>query len=309
MADYPIKMIQDAVLAWYKRNGRHTLPWRNLEKTKVAIPYGVLVSEMMLQQTQVERVMPKFNAFISYFPTVQKLAAASPAKVIVLWSGLGYNRRATMLHRAAQELTAHYNGVLPPELTALEALPGIGPYTAGAILAFGYNLPAPVVDTNIERFYELLFWGYAKPSPKEVKAFVCRFIPEQHSRDWHAALMDVMTEVRRFKTPDIQQKELVARLDISPTWRLPKLSSQPLKRAKQSAFAKSKRYYRGQVVAYLRNQADHQATVTEIKQLVTSLSFPAEFSLHEVLEGLKKDKLIDFTGQLRGSTKINLSRG
>jgi A/G-specific adenine glycosylase len=130
------------LLAWYARNGRD-LPWRHTRD-----PYAILVSEVMLQQTQVERVVPRWRAWLERWPTAEALAAASPAEVIVEWQGLGYNRRAVNLHRAAQHLAAHG---WPDDLTEL---PGVGPYTAGAVGNFAFGCDVLPVDTNVRRIQE-----------------------------------------------------------------------------------------------------------------------------------------------------------
>lgn len=301
-----VHVLQKAVLTWYKTHGRHDLPWRNLTKLGLDVPYGVMVSEFMLQQTQVERVIPKFRAFVHYFPTIQKLANATPAMVITLWSGLGYNRRAIMLHQAAQEIVRQYSGVVPQDQPSLEALSGIGPYTASAILAFGYNQQVAVLDTNIERFYELLFWGYDKPSLQERTSFVLDFVPTTRSCIWHSALMDLMSQVRSLKSPHVQQQALLEVLAIQPTWQLPKLSTAPLKRPKQSKFHRSPRYYRGRIVAFLRTQSDHKATFHQLTLLMEQQALPQDYSLVALLEGLHKDGLVLFRSPLKPRSIIRL---
>src|SRR5947207_1520699 len=130
------------LLDWYRRNGR-ALPWRRTRD-----PYAILVSEVMLQQTQVDRVLPRFRRFLARWPTVEALAAAPPADVIVEWQGLGYNRRAINLHRAARVVAEHG---WPEDLTKL---PGIGPYTAAAIGNFAFGRDVLPVDTNVRRVQE-----------------------------------------------------------------------------------------------------------------------------------------------------------
>jgi A/G-specific adenine glycosylase len=130
------------LLAWYANNGRD-LPWRTTRD-----PYAILVSEIMLQQTQVDRVIPRWHAWLERWPTVDSLAASSPADVIVEWQGLGYNRRAVSLHRAAQHVAAHG---WPDDLTEL---PGVGPYTAAAVGNFAFGRDVLPVDTNIKRVQE-----------------------------------------------------------------------------------------------------------------------------------------------------------
>lgn len=130
------------LLAWYRANGRD-LPWRHMTD-----PYAILVSEVMLQQTQVERVIPRWHAWLAKWPTVEALAAASAGDVIVEWQGLGYNRRALNLHRAAQHVTAHG---WPDDLTEL---PGVGPYTAGAVGNFAFGRDVLPIDVNVRRIQE-----------------------------------------------------------------------------------------------------------------------------------------------------------
>ena len=131
------------VISHYKQLGRHALLWRHTKS-----PYHILVSEVMLQQTQVERVLPKYEAFLKAFPTVETLAKAPLRSVLALWVGLGYNRRAKFLKATAEAVVAS-GGVFPVTKAELENLPGIGPYTAGALMAFAYNQPVTIIETNI----------------------------------------------------------------------------------------------------------------------------------------------------------------
>jgi len=123
-----VQAFRTTVWNHYRRHGRHTLPWRTTTN-----PYRILVSEVMLQQTQVERVIPYYKTFLRAFPTVQTLAQAPLSRVLTLWQGLGYNRRAKMLHEAAKQVVAQYGGRMPHDAEALETLRGVGPYTARAV--------------------------------------------------------------------------------------------------------------------------------------------------------------------------------
>lgn len=284
----PVSVLQSAVLKWYGRNGRHDLPWRNLPSLGIKIPYGVMVSEFMLQQTQVDRVVPKYLTFLKHFPTLASLASSPPAEVIALWAGLGYNRRAVFLHKAAQYLYREYGDSLPRDPDLLVCVPGIGPYTAGAIAAFGYNEPCAVVDTNIERFFELLFFGYSKPSPKAFQTIALQWVPEEKSHEWYSALMDLMSVVRREKTPLAQQAKLLQELASQTTWPLPHLSDEPLVRPKQSPFKQSNRYYRGKVLRLLSEK--RSVPLYEVRQLLHDL--PSAFSLEKLLADLKKEGLV-----------------
>lgn len=140
----------DLLLNWFAPNARD-LPWRARAKKTRRDPYHVLVSETMLQQTQVSRVLEKFEPFIARFPNVNALANASEDDVLAAWTGLGYYRRARMLHAAAKAISLSHDGVIPRDVAQLLALPGVGRYTAGAIASLAFNLPAPIVDTNVGR--------------------------------------------------------------------------------------------------------------------------------------------------------------
>src|ERR1051325_8339173 len=142
-----------ALLAWYRRNGRD-LPWRTTED-----PYHILVSEIMLQQTQVDRVVPKYHEFLGRYPTLEALARSAPEEVKRLWYPLGYNVRPLNLHGIAREAVASYGGRLPDDEAALRAMRGIGRYTAGAVRCFAYGRPVPIVDTNVRRVLGRVFLG------------------------------------------------------------------------------------------------------------------------------------------------------
>lgn len=171
---------------YYHQSGRHELPWR-----QTTDPYKILVSELMLQQTQVVRVLPKFNAFLKQFPTIKALATAPLGVVLEAWQGLGYNRRAKLLHDCAQTVVADYKGVLPTDKEQLLALPGIGPYTAGAIMAFAYNEPVVMIETNIRTvFLHHFFSTQDQVSDTEILPLIEKTLDQAQPRDWYAALMD-----------------------------------------------------------------------------------------------------------------------
>lgn len=188
-----IQAFQKIVWEHYRKYGRHTLPWR-----KTTDPYRILVSEVMLQQTQVDRVIPKYKAFIKKFPTVKKLAAAKPHDVLALWSGLGYNRRALYLHRGAQAIVLQYKHKFPTDIETLEQLPGIGPYTARAVAAFAYNQPSTFIETNIRSVYiHHFFPKQKKVNDKLLMPLIEKSLPADRAREWYAALMDYGASIKR----------------------------------------------------------------------------------------------------------------
>jgi A/G-specific adenine glycosylase len=183
--------IRAALLRWYEP--RSTLyPWRVAPN-----PYRVLVSEVMLQQTQAPRVAPSFERFGAQFPDVRALAAASRADVLRAWSNLGYNRRAVALSEAARTIVRDHGGEVPSEAAALEALPGVGPYTAAAILALGFGQPVAAVDVNIRRVVARIALGNDGASVREVHDAANRLLDVERPAEWNQAVMDLGREICR----------------------------------------------------------------------------------------------------------------
>jgi A/G-specific adenine glycosylase len=180
-----VRTFQRMVLDYYRRCGRD-LPWRT-----TADPYRILVSECMLQQTQVDRVLPKYNEFLGRFPDAAALAQAPLHQVLSAWSGLGYNRRAQALKRCAEVIMTLYNGKVPDTQAALEQLPGIGPYTARAVCVFAYNQPRIVLETNIRAVYIYYFFpGQTSVQDADLLPFVEKTLHRRNPRRWYNALMD-----------------------------------------------------------------------------------------------------------------------
>jgi A/G-specific adenine glycosylase len=183
------------ILAWYEARGR-SLPFRGTKD-----PYAVLVSETMAQQTQITRVGPAWESFMARFPTLETLAAARPADVLREWRGLGYNRRALNLQRAARTVVAD-GGSLPREVGQLERLPGVGPYTARAVAAIAFDAPVGAVDTNVRRVLGRIATGDpAGLPPAELQRIADALVPPGRAADWTHALMDVGATHCRSRLP------------------------------------------------------------------------------------------------------------
>ena len=180
-----IRAFRKKIYNHFSEHGR-VLPWR-----KNINPYRVLVSEIMLQQTQVERVIEKYHEFLAAFPDFPSLAKAPLPRLLRIWSGLGYNRRALALKALAQKVVDEHQGRVPSERELLLALPGIGPYTAGAVCAFAFNKPVVFMDTNIRRVYiHEFFHDCEKVRDEELVPFVQRTLDPRDPRTWYNALMD-----------------------------------------------------------------------------------------------------------------------
>ena len=162
------------------------MPWRTTRD-----PYSILVSEIMLQQTQVERVKTKYTEFLAAFPTIESLASSLLTDVLRTWQGLGYNRRAIALKRCAEEIVSRYSGQFPRDTAELETLPGIGPYTARAVAAFAFGMAEPLIETNIRTvFIHFFFHGRDRVSDREIMPLVARTLDRHNPREWYYALMD-----------------------------------------------------------------------------------------------------------------------
>ncbi len=180
-----VRTFRKKIYDYYRAQGRN-LPWR-----KTRNPYRILISEVMLQQTQVERVLEKYAQFLAAFPAFPSLARAPLQKLLTVWQGMGYNRRALALKALAQKVVNEYHGKLPSDPENLLALPGIGEYTAGAVLAFAFNEPVVFMDTNIRRvFIHVFFHERENISDEDILPLVQQTIDASDPRKWYNALMD-----------------------------------------------------------------------------------------------------------------------
>ena len=176
------------LLAWYRRNGRD-LPWR-----RTSDPYHILVSEVMLQQTQVDRVLPKYHEWLDRYPTLEALAAAPEHDVTQTWRPLGYNIRPRRLHAIARESVANYGGALPSDEQTLRSFKGIGAYTAGAVMSFAFGKRAAILDTNVARVLFRVFIGRGNPKAHAMRRHLWEVsravLPQRNVFDFNQALMD-----------------------------------------------------------------------------------------------------------------------
>jgi len=273
---------QKTIWKHYRKHKRD-FPWRRIHDA-----YAILVSEIMLQQTQADRVVPFFNKWMKEFPTVKALAQAPLKKVLRAWSGLGYNRRALNLKRAAEIIVREYGGAIPNHIEKIDALPGVGPYTAGALAAFAFGIAVPFIETNIRTVYlHFFFKGKTKVRDAEILELIQRTLPtdKQHSnilknvgmsrqhgsvREWYHALMDYGAML----------KKTVG----NPNRRSAKYS-------KQSAFKGSRRELRGAILRCASEKGS--VTLTDFQKYQSAFSVSEVFS-ELVSEGFLQKKEANF---------------
>jgi len=230
--------VQQALLTWSART-RRDLPWRHTRD-----PWAILVSEVMLQQTQVPRVIPKYQAFLDRFPSASQCAAAPVADVVRAWAGLGYNRRAVNLHRAAVAVVERHGGTFPDDLDALMALPGVGPYTARAVLTFAFGRDVGIVESNTGR---VLARVAGRPlTQAEGQRFADALVPEGEGWAWNQAMIDLGATVCLRRAPKCAECPVAS--DCG--WHRGPDPAAPAN--KQSTFAGSDRQGRGRLVDAMR---------------------------------------------------------
>lgn len=292
--------IQAAVRAWHA--GRR----RQLAFREASDPYALLVAETMAQQTQVSRVDPAWRLFLDRFPTVGALATAPTAEVVRAWTGLGYNRRAIALQRAARLVVARHGGRLPGRVVELEALPGVGPYTARAVAAVGFGIPVAAVDTNVARVVGRLLVGHGREGDpgralgrRQLQAAADALVDAADPQGWSHALMDLGAAVCRPR-PRCGECPLRYHCDYrrSPPdgarrgGRVP-AAARPV-RAPATRFSATRRWLRGRIVERLRRSADG-----EWIDLGYPLGEHDEAAVSAALEALARDGLIERDGRGR----------
>jgi A/G-specific adenine glycosylase len=259
-----VEKFQSFLLRWYARYGRHELPWRLTQD-----PYQIFVSEMMLQQTQVDRVIPKYLDFLTVFPTISSLAQSPLSAVLDVWVGLGYNRRAKYVWQTAQAVSDRFGGAFPTAREQLIQLPGVGPYTASAISVFAYNRPEVLIETNVRTVYLYHFFpGETDVADGRVLELVAEMVYADSPREWYAALMDYGSHLKKVLGNQNQRSRQYQR---------------------QSTFMGSKRQVRGEVIRLLRRH--HKLGRVQLLSLLESNQDHFDSSMSELLQ----DGLIIFT--------------
>lgn len=252
------------VLAWYRQHGKH-YPWR-----ETSDPYAILVSEYMLQQTQADRVAEKFTEFMEAFPTLDSLAGAEKAVLIARWKGLGYNRRALYLQRAAAEIIASHAGEVPRDPEVLILLPGIGRYTSRSIPVFAFNRPEVLIETNIRTVYiHHFFQDSGSVSDAEIEPLVAQTLYTEDPHTWYSALMDYGSYLKK------AVKDITAR---SSAYK------------KQSPFKGSDRQIRGRILEILL--ADGACT---LDRLAAGTGSDPE-RLERIIDGMEREGFLKRSG-------------
>ncbi len=297
--------VHSSLLQWYASEQRH-LPWRSTDD-----PYAILVSEIMLQQTQVDRVLPKYQQFLARFPTLADLATAPTADVITTWVPLGYNRRAVSLQSIARQVIAEFDGHIPDTIEELLKLKGIGRYTAGAIACFAYRRQVATVDTNIYRVLHRIFLGLEHPEPRlndtQLLSLAEQVLPAGEAYNWNQALMDLGATICTNTNPQCTRCPLqevcrgyseMSEHSLFPSGTvLRQLRKVAEKKAtyQTQPFTSTNRYFRGRIVDLLRSiPAGQRIPLADlgprIKPTFSSDDLPW---LQKIVDGLVKDGLLD----------------
>jgi A/G-specific adenine glycosylase len=313
--DTHIAAMQEGLLGWYAAN-RRDLPWRQTRD-----PYRILLSEMMLQQTQVPRVLPRYLAWLERFPTLAALAAAPTADVLREWSGLGYNSRAIRLQVIARHVVAEYGGRMPADVPSLLALPGIGDYTARAIACFAYEQDVPVLDTNVRRVLHRILIGPDTPKPtvgdRQLWALAERAVPAGRGYDWNQGLMDFGSTICTARKPACLVCPLRPICKAAPYIATALAEQQGTRRrAARSAesagvpFTSTNRYFRGQTLRVLGAQPGNAGLDLDTlgPQVKTGYSPDDRAWLYGLVAALHRDGLVTVRPAPNGATMVREER-
>ena len=246
--------LTEAALAWYASSGR------DLAFRRTSDPWSVLVSEVMAQQTQAARAAAHWARFMAAYPTPAAFAATSTAEAIRAWRGLGYNRRAVALRAAAIEIRDRNDGLVPDDLDALVALPGIGPYTARAVLAIAFGRPVAALDTNIRRVLDRVLGGLP-PSTRERQRLADALVPVDRAADWTHALMDIGSTLCRAREVRCGACPLARHCVLARSGGLPRSAVERTPAGdRPTPFPATRRWLRGRILDRLRDADGGDAT-------------------------------------------------
>jgi A/G-specific adenine glycosylase len=290
--------INTALLRWYRNNARK-LPWRGERD-----PYRILLSEVMLQQTQVARVLEKYPLFLDRFPTLRRLARARISAVIKAWRGMGYNHRALRLQKLAGIVVNDFNSKLPENISELASLPGVGRYTAHALACFAFGKSVAVVDTNVARVLNRLYLR-ANPRTSSRNAYVWRLaerhLPRRNAHDWNQALMDLGATTCTAAKP----RCIVCPLsELCPSAHKVPLAKNHVRRLEPGRNGIPNRIYRGRIVEVLRNLRPGSAIASSVlaRAVKADLTTRDRRWFEALLRSLEQDGLV----RRRGGTRVSL---
>ena len=285
-----LTIVQSALLAWFEQH-RRDLPWRHTRD-----PYAILVSEIMLQQTQVDRVLPYWQAWMERWPTVHALAETPVAEVIRAWKGLGYNRRAVNLQRAAQAVVDR-GGEFPDTVDGLMDLPGIGPYTAGAVACFAFEQDVAFIDTNMRRVLHRIFIGVDVPRPtvadRAVLEIAADAIPPGQGWTWNQAIMEFGAIHCTAKKPLCMICPVQEQCSAFPEIQAALAANGKITRTKGIPFEQTNRYFRGRILDELRAHEGEGVMLADVGSAV-KVGFASEDYpwLLELVTALERDGLL-----------------
>ena len=269
-----IPQFQRMILDW-GRHHRRDMPWRNTRD-----PYKILVSEVMLQQTQVSRVLPKYEEFLREFPTLEVLADASQPNLLRTWQGLGYWNRALRLREAARAIINEFDGEFPRDPAALVKLPGIGPYTAGALACFAFGSPEPFLDTNIRRVYLFFFFPGEDDVPdSRIMEIAGRAVWAEDPREWGYTLFDYGATELRDRTINRRSRHY----------------------SRQSAFEGSFRSFRTQALRHVLAQESTSLSLADLEDFLAQRLATGDhpYTPQDVMDALINDGLLRLTSDDR----------
>jgi A/G-specific adenine glycosylase len=306
--------IRHKLLAWFEREGR-SFPWRSVERAldrpageAIHDPYMILVSEVMLQQTQTSRVAEKLPLFLEKFPTTESLARASRGELLRAWQGMGYNRRALRLQEAAREVIERHGGEFPRTVAELAALPGVGRYTASAVACFAFGADVPVVDVNVIRVLSRLFYkchtaGETMPA-RTIDRVAEAIVPAGDAYRWHQALMDLGATICTARRPACERCPLAADCLSAHPSEIELFGARHAAKSEPEIRGEPRRIWRGRIVELLRGARDGIRVAEIIDTLVPANLFgpiprDERRALLKVTETLIAEGMVERSGAVR----------